>query len=64
VEADEKGDGRIRYPEAVRVDIYRHLLSIARLHAPELAVALCLEEPQVFTALGLESRLGRCNCVL
>jgi hypothetical protein len=44
--------------------MYRHLLSAARIVAPELQIGLCLEEPPVFESLGMTSAIGRCNCVL
>ncbi len=61
---DGSADGRARYPEALRIQMYGYLLDAVRKHAPGLDVALCLEDRQVFAALGLESGSGRCNCVL
>jgi spore photoproduct lyase len=57
-------DGRTRYPQAVREWMYRHLIDVMRRYAPGIELSLCLEEPQVFAALGLEDAMGRCNCVL
>lgn len=61
---DGCADGRVRYPEALRIRMYRYLIDVIRQYTPSLDIALCLEERRVFAALGLESRLGRCNCVL
>jgi len=65
---DEHGetspDGRSRYEEPLRVEMYDHLISCLRRRRPDLEVALCLEEPGVFEALGLAAAIGRCNCVL
>lgn len=61
---DANGDGRMRYPGSLRVRMFRLLIDTIRTHAPALDIALCLEDPQVFAALNLESQLGRCNCVL
>ncbi len=57
-------DGRSRYSPARRIDMYGHLIHIIRGEAPSLGIGLCLEEREVFEALGLEERIGKCNCVL
>jgi spore photoproduct lyase len=62
--SDRHGDGRIRYPLALRIEMYRHLISIAHTVAPELQIGLCLEERSVFETLGMTNAIGRCNCVL
>lgn len=61
---DGSADGRVRYPADLRIRMYRYLIDVIRKHAPGLDIALCLEDPPVFAALGLETRVGRCNCVL
>lgn len=53
-----------RYPPRVRTDLYRQMIEIIHSRAPDLDVALCLEEETVFRALGLTDAIGRCNCVL
>lgn len=57
-------DGRSRYSLPRRIDAYGHLIHIIRREAPGLGVGLCLEQREVFEALGLEERIGKCNCVL
>ena len=57
-------DGRLRYPEHLRVQLYRHMIGTIREGAPDLDIGLCLEEERVFQALGLRKAIGRCNCVL
>jgi spore photoproduct lyase len=57
-------DGRVRYQRDLRVEIYAHILRAARELRPELLLALCLEEPDVWRAVGLEDNVGKCNCVL
>ena len=57
-------DGRSRYAEALRVEMYDHLIRTVRRHRADLNIGLCLEEPRIFTALGLTASVGRCNCVL
>jgi len=58
------GDGRMRYPQELRVRMYRAIIRTARSIRPDIPVALCLEEPPVWDALGLGASRGRCNCVL
>lgn len=57
-------DGRSRYPFNQRIEMYRHLINVIRDHPAAPPIALCLEERRTFQALGMESALGRCNCVL
>jgi len=65
---DEHGetspDGRSRYAEPLRVEMYGHLIHAVRRRRPDLEIALCLEERSVFEGLGLSASIGRCNCVL
>ncbi|MHC5055854.1 MAG: SPL family radical SAM protein [Planctomycetota bacterium] len=58
------GDGRTRYPAELRVGMYGALVEAARRAQPDIELALCLEERPVWDALGIEERMGRCNCVL
>ena len=62
--ASKSSDGRNRYSLPRRIDAYGHLIHIIRREAPSLGIGLCLEEREVFEALRLEERIGRCNCVL
>ena len=58
------GDGRARYPRDLRIKIYCRIIEAARETRPETELALCLEEYQVWKALGIEKSIGSCNCVL
>jgi len=57
-------DGRARYAPEIRLEIYSHIINTARKVRPNLEMALCLEEPQVWEAVGLRGSMGRCNCGL
>jgi len=57
-------DGRARYSRSLRVKMYSHIIKTVREIKPGLELALCLEEASVRKELGLEGRIGRCNCVL
>ncbi|MDK1032156.1 MAG: hypothetical protein QGD94_09130 [Planctomycetia bacterium] len=63
-ERSTTGDGRSRYAPALRIRIYEHLIRAAREVNPDVELALCLEERTVREAVGLQERLGKCNCVL
>jgi hypothetical protein len=39
-------------------------VNVARGVRPNLEMALCLEEPAVWGAVGLAESVGRCNCVV
>jgi spore photoproduct lyase len=58
------GDGRTRYPQALRREVYSLIVKTARHLRPELELALCLEELELWRSIGLEGRVGYCNCVL
>ncbi|UCD09337.1 MAG: hypothetical protein JSU79_01455 [Dehalococcoidales bacterium] len=58
------GDGRARYSRELREEVYSTLIKTVRQVRPDLDIALCLEEIQVWKNLGLERNLGRCNCIL
>ncbi len=63
----EKGkskDGRIRFPVRTRIEVYRYLINIIKTLQPNLQIGLCMEEMDVFKALGMENVVGRCNCVV
>ena len=58
------GDGRTRYSHELREKMYATIIRAARQIRPDLNIALCLEEIQMWKNLGLKKNLGRCNCVL
>jgi DNA repair photolyase len=59
-----EGDGRARYAPALRLKMYDQMIACARRVKPDLELALCLEDVGIWNKLGLQKRLGRCNCVL
>ena len=63
-ETQQSPDGRSRYPRDERIEIYQRIIDTIRSTRPDLPIALCLEERQVFEVLELEAAIGRCNCVL
>ena len=64
LDRDRMGDGRIRFPQKLREDVYRHLVRTIRRHDKTVEIGLCLEDPMMFSKLGMEGSVGRCNCVL
>ena len=61
---DNSPDGRARYPAPMRREIYSQIIKVARDIRPDIEIALCLEEKELWQKFGLENSLGRCNCVL
>ncbi len=55
-------DGRRRFPRQLRAELYRHILDEVRARMPGVSVALCLEEPEVWRAVGLDPGRPACNC--
>ncbi len=64
VESLAENDGRLRYSPAMRIGAYDLMIDAARSVRPDLEVALCLEEPEVWRRIHERWRLGRCNCIL
>ena len=61
---ERPADGRYRLPRETRLACYRFLAERIRRQRPGLTVGICLEERDVFRRLGMETSIGRCNCVL
>lgn len=57
-------DGRARYAQALRKEAYSLIIEVAQRLRPDIELALCLEEPELWQKTGLEERMGHCNCVL
>ena len=64
LEKAKSSDGRVRFPDKLRTDVYKHLIECIRQQKPDLQISLCLEEQNIFKALDMETAIGRCNCVL
>jgi spore photoproduct lyase len=60
----KSADGRLRFCRSTREEVYRHLVACIRRERCDLEIGLCLEEQDMFPALGMQSSVGRCNCVL
>jgi spore photoproduct lyase len=64
-------DGRRRFSRELRAALYSHIIAEIRRHEPDIPVALCLEELELWRACGLDPfaslRAGparpACNCV-
>ena len=57
-------DGRARYAQALRKEAYSLIIEVAQRLRPDIELALCLEEFELWQKTGLEERMGHCNCVL
>ncbi len=57
-------DGRARFPQSLREEVYRHLLRTIRQRDENVEIGLCLEEPSMFDSLDVGESMGRCNCIL
>jgi spore photoproduct lyase len=64
LENSKSRDGRIRYYTSLRSEMYKNIIKVAQEVRPDLEIALCLEEDELWKSSGLESHIGRCNCVL
>ena len=57
-------DGRTRYSSSLRLEIYTLITQVVKKVRPELGLALCLEDKELWQQTGHENNLGLCNCVL
>jgi spore photoproduct lyase len=64
LENAESPDGRNRYFASLRAEMYKNIIKVAQELRPDLKIALCLEDEKLWKSCGLESNIGRCNCVL
>lgn len=57
-------DGRLRFSQSMREQVYRCLINLIRQNQPDLEIGLCLEDESMFEALNMYESLEHCNCVL
>jgi DNA repair photolyase len=62
--AAKSDDGRLRFGQSTREEVYRHLIGCIRQKRPDLEIGLCLEDEAMFAAMDLTESVGHCNCVL
>jgi hypothetical protein len=60
----KSGDGRARYSPSLRQEMYSLVVKTARNYHPDLELALCLEDKEIWQNIGLEKSIGHCNCGL
>jgi spore photoproduct lyase len=54
---------KLRYPKAQRVKMFRTIIEAIRKHRSNIDIALCKEQPQIWKAVGLDTKGLLCNCV-
>ena len=58
-----KEGGKLRYPERLRIKIFRTIIEAIKRHKDDIAIALCKEPPPIWKAVGLNVKGLRCNCL-
>jgi spore photoproduct lyase len=61
---NDPDDGRTRYSEALRRELYTVLRDTIRQYQPDLTIALCMESQQIAEDVGVAENIGKCNCIL
>jgi len=56
-------DGRLRFPRQLRAQLYRQIIGEIRRRDPQMPIGLCLEEPELWRAAGLDLARATCNCI-
>ena len=54
---------KLRYPKAQRVKMFRIIIEAIRRRGPDVHIALCKEQPQIWKAVGLDTKRLLCNCL-
>jgi spore photoproduct lyase len=54
---------KLRYPKAQRITMFRTIIEAIRKRGPDVHIALCKEQPQIWRAVGLDAKGLLCNCV-
>jgi spore photoproduct lyase len=55
--------GKLRYPKNQRVKMFRTIVEAIRKNDPSVDISLCKESPQIWKAVGLDTKGLSCNCV-
>ena len=61
---ESKEQRRLRYPDAIRKEIYSYILGIIRDAFPGVPIGLCKETRWMRTALGYTDKDIACNCTV
>ena len=54
---------KLRYPKAQRIKMFETIIEAIRKHRTGVHVALCKEQPQIWKALGFDTKRLLCNCL-
>jgi hypothetical protein len=55
--------GKLRYPEALRIEMFRTIIEAIKKYGIDVDIALCKEQPVIWKALGLNMKGLFCNCL-
>ena len=58
-----KEGAKLRYPENLRIRMFRTIIEEIKKHGSTIDIALCKEHPQIWKALGLDKKGLKCNCL-
>ena len=56
-------DGKLRYPNAKRIEFYDHIINCVKSINRDVPISLCRESPDIWHALKHRVQTGECNCV-
>jgi len=55
--------GKLRYPENLRIRMFRTIIEAIKKRRGDIDIALCKENPQIWKPLDLNMRGLKCNCL-
>jgi spore photoproduct lyase len=54
---------KLRYPKNLRIKMFGTIIEAIRRHGPDVHIALCKEQPQIWKAVDLDMKGLLCNCL-
>jgi len=55
--------GKLRYPKGLRIKMFGTIIEAIKKYGSDIDIALCKEQPEIWKALGLDTKEFKCNCV-
>ena len=55
--------GKLRYPKGLRIKMFGTIIEAIKKYGSDIDIALCKEQPEIWKALGLDTKGLKCNCL-
>ncbi len=54
---------KLRYPKNLRIKMFGTIIEEIKKYGSDIDLALCKEQPEIWKALGLDTKGLKCNCL-